>query len=86
LHLFLSQAAVPAQGAQPARPGHPILPLLSNVAAIRNLTGPDATHYLIGYGIAQIPHLVQEHQVLVAQCIGCVIDIAWYVPGSSQSF
>ncbi|KAJ7803198.1 hypothetical protein B0H14DRAFT_3487719 [Mycena olivaceomarginata] len=58
----VATAAVPAQGAQPARPGHPILPLLSNVAAIRNLTGPDATHYLIGYGIAQIPHLVQERQ------------------------
>ncbi|KAJ7303008.1 hypothetical protein DFH08DRAFT_1089558 [Mycena albidolilacea] len=72
----VATAAAPAQGAQPARPGHPILPLLSNVAAIRNLTGPDATHYLIGYGIAQIPHLVQERQVLVARCIGCVIDIA----------
>ncbi|KAF7354516.1 hypothetical protein MVEN_01141000 [Mycena venus] len=82
----VATAAVPAQGGQPAQPGHPILPLLSNVNAIRNLSGPDARHYCIGYGIAPIPHIVQERLVLIAEAIGCVIGIAWYVPGSSHNF
>ncbi|KAJ7673292.1 hypothetical protein DFH06DRAFT_1175199 [Mycena polygramma] len=41
-----------------ATAARPALPLLSNSDALRNLSGPDATHYLTGYGIAPVPHLV----------------------------
>ncbi|KAJ7314580.1 hypothetical protein DFH08DRAFT_1087173 [Mycena albidolilacea] len=68
-------AAVPAQAEQVAQLGRPALPLINNVAALRALQGPEATHYLTGYGVAPIPHLVQQRQVLIAECIGCVIDI-----------
>ncbi|KAJ7619908.1 hypothetical protein DFH06DRAFT_1234381 [Mycena polygramma] len=58
-----------------ATAARPALPLLSNSDALRNLSGPDATHYLTGYGIALVPHLVQPRLVQIALCIGCMISM-----------
>ncbi|KAJ6544548.1 hypothetical protein DFH09DRAFT_1321754 [Mycena vulgaris] len=48
-----STSSVPVP-AQPGQPGRAALPTLTNVDAVRNLTGPEATRYLIGFGIPAI--------------------------------
>ncbi|KAJ7667484.1 hypothetical protein DFH06DRAFT_219233 [Mycena polygramma] len=53
----------------------PALPLLSDADALRDLSGPDVTHYLTGYGIAPVPHQLQQRVVRIAQCIGCMVTM-----------
>ncbi|KAF8807541.1 hypothetical protein BYT27DRAFT_7223358 [Phlegmacium glaucopus] len=62
-----------ANGVLPTDPPHN-LPALVDIVAIRMLTGPEATAYLVGYNLP-VPNAVRARKVAICHEIGCTTGV-----------